>query len=85
MIDKPVNVNFTERLIENLYESHKSWKICEDDYKTFEEEFNKSADASHLEYDRTGALRYTMADGDLAQPKLSVVELKLRKALSRKG
>ena len=85
MIDKPVNTNFTERLIENLYESHKSWKICEDDYKTFEEEFNKNADLSNLEYDRSAARAYTMADAELSPHKLSVVDLKLRKALSRKG
>lgn len=38
MLDSPINANFTEKLIENLYESYKSWKICEEDYKVFEEQ-----------------------------------------------
>ena len=31
-----VNFNFTEKLIENLNESQKSWNICFTDYKKFE-------------------------------------------------
>jgi len=37
-MDKPVNINFTEKMVENLHESLKSWEICEDDYKAFEEQ-----------------------------------------------
>ena len=34
--NSPLNINITEKLIENLYESNRSWNICQEDYKLFE-------------------------------------------------
>ena len=85
---KPVNMNFTEKLIENLHESHKSWNLCQEEYKQFEQESQKNHEAGlasqELEYDM-GNFAQSLIDLDawLGEPQLSVVDAKLRKNISR--
>ena len=87
---KPVNMNFTEKLIENLNESQKSWKICQEEYKQFEQESQKNHTASlkqsmqDIEYD-VGRFAQSIIDFDTYHdaPKLSVVDMKLRRTISR--
>lgn len=42
IFETPLKINFTEKLVENLYESFCSWRICEEDYRKFEEDSTKS-------------------------------------------
>jgi hypothetical protein len=87
---EPVNMNFTEKLIENLNESQKSWKICQEEYKQFEQESQKNHTASlkqpmeDIEYD-VGRFAQSIVEFEPyhAAPKLSVVDMKLRKTISR--
>ena len=50
-----MNMNFTERLIENLHESHKSWKICDDDYQLYLREDESALDQSIYESSSSNA------------------------------
>lgn len=36
-INTPLNINFTEKLVENLHESQNSWRIVENNFKDFYE------------------------------------------------
>ena len=85
-IDMPtsVNLNFTEKLIENLNESQKSWKICQGDYKRFE----KSATEQHEESLRGKELEYRVLDFAqstvVKEAPLSIVDLNLRNKIGSK-
>jgi hypothetical protein len=39
-INTPFNLNFTEKLIENLYESSNSWKLVSDKFESFKLQYN---------------------------------------------
>ena len=87
---KPLNMNFTEKLIENLNESQKSWKICQEEYKQFEQESQKNHKASlnqqnpDIEYD-VGRFAQSIVEFEsyTDAPKLSVVDMKLRRTISK--
>lgn len=36
VFESPLKINFTEKLVENVYESQNSWLVTQDDYSTFE-------------------------------------------------
>lgn len=36
VFESPLKINFTEKLVENIYESHRSWQGASEDYSTFE-------------------------------------------------
>ena len=44
--DSPINMNMTEKLVENIQESYKSWKICQEDYKEFEWQSTRALSAN---------------------------------------
>lgn len=70
-----MNVNFTERLIENLYESHISWKICDDDYQLY-----LSEDESALDQSNYNSSPLTVNEDDKGiVSKFNVVDQKMHK------
>lgn len=47
-INTPFNLNFTEKLIENLYESQKSWTLVNDKFEAFKLQYSLMADRKQM-------------------------------------
>lgn len=84
-INSPLNVNLTEKLVENVYESHKSWAIVYEDYQTYE----KIMDKREAEGGGLGDLDFfnifggdpNQAEGAKLAPQLSLLDQRLAEAI----
>ena len=84
-INSPLNVNLTEKLVENVYESHKSWAIVYGDYQTYE----KIMDKREAEDGGLGDLDFfnifggdpNKPEGAKLAPQLSLLDQRLAEAI----
>ena len=84
-VNSPLNVNLTEKLVENVYESHKSWAIVYEDYQTYE----KILDKRQVESGGLGDLDFfnifggdpNKAEGTKPAPQLSLLDRRLAEAI----
>ena len=81
----PINMNMTEKLVENVQESYKSWKICQEDYKLFEQQSTLAAsrslrqeEDSILETELLQLSSSLLEEDNPYAPRLSVVDQRLR-------
>ena len=89
--DSPINMNMTEKLIENIQESYKSWKICHEDYKQFEKDWARAASQgltteatdSILEAELLQLSSSLLEEDNPYSPRLSVVDQRLRLTLRK--
>lgn len=86
-----INMNMTEKLVENIQESYKSWKICQEDYKQFEQQstraasrgLNKEEADSILEAELLQLSSSLLEEDNPYSPRLSVVDQRLRQTLRK--